>query len=85
MPKTLPRPASVVDGAFLMASVKPTGVADKRPRSHGQEPAMAEPTMAELMAEINELKERVHHLERRVIPDRSGEYPPIFDSMSASE
>ena len=47
--------------------------------------------MAELMAEINNLKERVHNLERRVLPDQSegGGHsrlnPPIYDSMSAGE
>ena len=84
MSNTLPTPASVVDDAFRVTSAAPTGMV-------GEHPPGEEPTMAELMAEINNLKERVHNLERRVLPDQSegGGHsrlnPPIYDSMSAGE
>jgi len=80
MSNTLRPPASVVDDAFRMTSVTPTGVAGERPQ--GEDDWLV--TLPLLMAEINRLKERVYNLERRVLPDRSDEYPPIFDSMSAS-
>lgn len=68
---------SVVDQAF---SVTPTGAPGDSAASDTAEGE--EPTIAQLMAEIKDLQQRVFYLERRVIPDRSGE--PIFDSMSAS-
>ena len=84
MSNTLPTPASVVDDAFRVTSAAPTGMV-------GEDRLGDILFMVELKGEINNLKERVHNLERRVLPDQSegGGHsqlnPPIYDSMSAGE